>query len=652
MANTVIINVQANTAAATADITTTIDAVDNLTKSSQKLDTANKGTANSFEDVTKNGGAIAILDQMTGGLASRMRDTFEATKLFNFSLKGMRTALIATGIGAFTVAFGAVVLYWDEIKGLISGAEKGLNDFREASAKTGTDLKILLDQVKRNNISQEDLAETVKKANKEYEGLNLTLDEHGKLTSESTEAIYDQIAAMEQRAFAAALEEEIAERQAVVIQKQLKLRKQFSKEQIDDVRAMMEADKLAEEQFYSNKGNAGIPFYGEIDEGTNEAVMAAYIRDVDRAKEKVSELSDIFGDDEFTNVLFGDKAVNDTKEVIDKETKLLNEKKDLNKKLKEEELEELRIAQIDNVKEVREEELKQADLKYEALLKKARKYYADDSTQIEELERLQQATKTALNLKHNEEDRAAQDLIDNAEIEKQKRLEEFKIQTTEEKRAEELLVLQEQNLALQEEFQNDKDALIAIEFAYSEKVKQIKNDELENDKLIAEAKKSLALASVSNAGKAIGDLGRLFDKGTAASKAAAIAEIIIGTGVGYIQGLDIAQKSAKGTGVAAGLSFPIFYAQQIAAVVGAAKQASNILKKVKGGGGGGLSATPPPTTVQQPSFNIVGQGEGSQIASALGEQQQTPVQAFVVSQDVTTAQSLQNNIIQGATLGG
>ena len=54
---------------------------------------------------------------------------------------------------------------------------------------------------------------------------------------------------------------------------------------------------------------------------------------------------------------------------------------------------------------------------------------------------------------------------------------------------------------------------------------------------------------------------------------------------------------------------------------------------------------------QAPAFNIVGQGGTNQIASALGEQQQTPIQAFVVSQDVTTAQSLENGIIQGATLG-
>ena len=50
---------------------------------------------------------------------------------------------------------------------------------------------------------------------------------------------------------------------------------------------------------------------------------------------------------------------------------------------------------------------------------------------------------------------------------------------------------------------------------------------------------------------------------------------------------------------------------------------------------------------QAPQFNIVGQSGFNQIASALG--QQPPVQAFVVAQDVTTAQQLQNNTIQTAT---
>ena len=53
---------------------------------------------------------------------------------------------------------------------------------------------------------------------------------------------------------------------------------------------------------------------------------------------------------------------------------------------------------------------------------------------------------------------------------------------------------------------------------------------------------------------------------------------------------------------------------------------------------------------QPPQFNIVGATETSQLAEAIGEQTQQPVQAFVVANDVTTAQSLENNIVEGATL--
>tara|TARA_R100001443_G_scaffold41510_1_gene54939 strand:- start:2822 stop:5485 length:2664 start_codon:yes stop_codon:yes gene_type:complete len=64
--------------------------------------------------------------------------------------------------------------------------------------------------------------------------------------------------------------------------------------------------------------------------------------------------------------------------------------------------------------------------------------------------------------------------------------------------------------------------------------------------------------------------------------------------------------------------------------------------------------TPPPSPSlgggaesQPPAFNVVGQSGFNQIAGALGNQ--PPVQAFVVSQDVTTAQQLNNAIIETAT---
>ena len=104
---------------------------------------ANKTSA-SVDDVASNGGAIAMLDQVTGGLATRFKDAFEATKLFNGSLKGMRTALIATGIGALVVALGVVVAYWDEIEELITGANARLEEYLQLSNKQTSALEAQL----------------------------------------------------------------------------------------------------------------------------------------------------------------------------------------------------------------------------------------------------------------------------------------------------------------------------------------------------------------------------------------------------------------------------------------------------------------------------------------------------------------------------
>jgi hypothetical protein len=113
---------------------------------------------------------------------------------------------------------------------------------------------------------------------------------------------------------------------------------------------------------------------------------------------------------------------------------------------------------------------------------------------------------------------------------------------------------------------------------------------------------------------------------------------------------------AEGTAQTAKVGFPqnipllISYAAQLAGIIGAVKSATSSANSVAstiggGGAGGGGGAQP-----QAPSFNIVGATETSQLATAIGEQEQQPVQAYVVANDVTTAQSLNNNIVEGATL--
>ena len=195
--------------------------------------------------------------------------------------------------------------------------------------------------------------------------------------------------------------------------------------------------------------------------------------------------------------------------------------------------------------------------------------------------------------------------------------------------------------------------LLEIKDRYAAIDKENSDKQLEDAKKIADVKKDLQMKLVGQVGNAVGAIGDIFEKGTAASKGAALAEIAIGTGLGFINALDIAQKSSKGTGPAAAFAFPIFYASQIAAVLGAVSQAKNILSTVKGGGGGGNvpSPTTPSTPAMPPSFNIVGQSDTNQLADAIGGQSQKPVQAFVVSGEMTTAQQLDRNIIDDASIG-
>ena len=80
------------------------------------------------------------------------------------------------------------------------------------------------------------------------------------------------------------------------------------------------------------------------------------------------------------------------------------------------------------------------------------------------------------------------------------------------------------------------------------------------------------------------------------------------------------------------------------------------VKTPKGGGGGAAPSDPGRGAAMggatAPQFNVVGATGVNQLAGVMGAQQQTPVQAYVVANNVTTAQSLDRNIIQSATLGG
>ena len=96
-----------------------------------------------------------------------------------------------------------------------------------------------------------------------------------------------------------------------------------------------------------------------------------------------------------------------------------------------------------------------------------------------------------------------------------------------------------------------------------------------------------------------------------------------------------------GLGIPAGLPGAV-----LAAATGAAQIATIAKTEFQGGGGADVQSPTDSVEAQAPSFNVVGDSGVNQLAQL----QQQPVQAFVVSGEVTTSQALDRNRVENATL--
>jgi len=181
--------------------------------------------------------------------------------------------------------------------------------------------------------------------------------------------------------------------------------------------------------------------------------------------------------------------------------------------------------------------------------------------------------------------------------------------------------------------------------------------QLADEKAVAEAKKKIRESNISNVSRGIDLIKQLGDKSRALQAASVIAENAVGVGKTIINtqaanaaatlkyaalpgGIALAAAERAANNVGAGIS--------IASSVLATKNALSQLKQggnVEGGstqGSGGSEAS-------APSFNVV-QGTGTnQIAESLAREQQ-PIEAFVVSSNMTTSQELNRNIIESSTI--
>lgn len=173
---------------------------------------------------------------------------------------------------------------------------------------------------------------------------------------------------------------------------------------------------------------------------------------------------------------------------------------------------------------------------------------------------------------------------------------------------------------------------------------------LENSKNYTESQLNLARAEADGkrallaiTAQALGQFSELLGRQTAEGKALAVAQATINAYLAISEVWKAPNPYPEPFGTATKVASTV--------VVGAAafKSISDILAvQVPGGaGGGGGSAAAPPAT---PRFNVVGTSGANQIAQTLGGDL-PPVKAYVVANDVTSAQSLNRNIVSSASLG-
>lgn len=547
---------------------------------------ATKESKNFGNAILDNGGAMGLLNDVTGGLAMTVKDAAEATALF--SKEGKIMSAVNKGI-AYTQGLWNAAMAANPI-GLLVAA------IATVIAAGYLLIKFFMDSAAANELAMN----ATKKHTKELENQTAKATQ----SSEALKVKNNQLLALAKASGASA--EEI---------RRLTL-------------------QYANEEVAVNRANAVIASNTFIRERNTLAVLKAkgVSEEAIAAQEKLTQAT--YKDLQNANkILQG--SYDKRRDIINSaEVETLQTKTDATKKANED----AKAKAAENAK----------------ILKEAR-----EKANAERIADEQNFAKI-LRDKQIEQGSIAQDDAENARKENEERLlttQELAIQ----KENEAFLIKKERAIAQGLETQdletqhlnrlNDIN-LEAQQIDYDNK-KKASDKELNDAKIVAENKESLLKSNLSNINTILNVGGKKFAK---IQKALAIAEIVRDTirAVNAATGNEIKVPAFIGT-----IPNPVKPASLISTITGIgavlAKSAASIVAITSdssstsgggatssslGGGGGGAPA---------PSFNLV-QGTGSnQIAQGLATERR-PVQAYVVASQMTTAQSLERNIIDRATL--
>lgn len=498
--------------------------------------------------------------------ALRIKATTIAQKLYTIAvgettgaMKLLRLAMIATGIGALIAGIVLLIQNWDKLTGVIAStkiAQEGLNDTLEDYKTGATDavketnqVKVAFDLAKQGVISKEEALQTYNETLGDSFGKATDLNEAERLYAEKTDAY---IKATALRAQANALLTKAAEEQANALTAQMEDQVGFLDNEIaglqrqfgfinDSQKTLVEGQKKGVAEAKKTSQQRASIFEQEATRLLKEAETTETANGIkSESEQKLAEQRQKLADD----------AAKKRQEAADKEREEEQKRAEELKRL-EREITDATIAAIAD-RETRER-MALAE-KHRRELEDLRAQYGERQELIMSLEERQAIEQQNFD---RTQDELSQQIVEDA---KAKKAEDDQVQIDQAKSTSQAM------FDIWKKSQEDQQAI---------------------DQAIFESRASFA----SNVANVIGQLAGLAKEGTATQKALALTEIAINTAVGFVQGLRIAQQSAAATGPGAAFAFPIFYAQQLAAVLGAAKQAKNIL-----GSGASVSAPSVPSS--------------------------------------------------------
>ncbi len=680
----IVIDVEDLASASLNNINNELEQVDSNVKkvdtSTEKLTSSQKKNT---QGVLENGGAMGLLNDLTGGYAMMVKDAVEASSLFGKeskiatgiqaaystvvgtstgAMKAFKLALAATGIGLIVIALGLLVANFDKV---VKYVQMGIDKFKgmgEGAKLLVSVLFPIVGVIRLITAALEEMGviddDATKKAKKNAEERIKALDKD-RITIEDK---YNSEIRLAKAAGKDTVDLEKKKRDAILLTLQAlndaeKARIQSGEATADEIKRWNDRQKEIRKVVEDGKV-AVLEQEREREEKSKEiaekaAEKANQRKDKEKEKEKKRQEDIVKLNEGYKKQLEDLDAKTEEEKLALERSRAEAQLKNLNatsqQKLalkalydrKEEDLEKKKQENINAITAEYSDKLRELNAKTDqqkldlALIKQQE----EEDKKIAELEKLNatEAEKKAVKDYYTALETQTKADFDLSQEEKRK-LDDEKRKSLAEEFNQEMIAQEER---LQAAKRNTLESGLAFLTLFAGKNKAIALG-------ILAVQKGLAIADVvTNASKSIATQ----TAATSAANTATNAFYATFGPAGVIPGgIQIAKNTALGakgialTKVSAGINIASILATGIQGV-------KSITGGEAGGGdaaGGGGGAAP-----QAPTFNVVGNSGVNQLAQTIAGQgaNQQPIQAYVVSGQVTTAQSLDRNRIENSSMG-